>query len=146
MEHTNKMKNYKVTLAIRVCFKKNIFPLWNVERKCKVEENWNRIKYLLTFHHFWFEICFKQQQLQVYKNRLSLFALPINADAEVENVDAPDAEVTGQRVTRDVLDHAPVNDYVSWPGTLCHINQEPYHEIQWSNFYQLQLCLDSFCI
>uniref|UniRef100_A0A8D0A7M3 Tenomodulin n=1 Tax=Sander lucioperca TaxID=283035 RepID=A0A8D0A7M3_SANLU len=30
---------------------------------------------------------------------------------EVGNVDAPDAEVTGQRFTRDVLDHPAVNDY-----------------------------------
>ncbi|KAM7389198.1 hypothetical protein PAMP_023191 [Pampus punctatissimus] len=30
---------------------------------------------------------------------------------EEENVDSPDAEVTGQRFTRDVLDHVPVNDY-----------------------------------
>ncbi|XP_031718346.1 tenomodulin isoform X2 [Anarrhichthys ocellatus] len=33
------------------------------------------------------------------------------SDAEVGNVDAPDAEVTGQRFARDVLDHPPVNDY-----------------------------------
>ncbi|XP_034037855.1 tenomodulin [Thalassophryne amazonica] len=30
---------------------------------------------------------------------------------EMGNVDAPDAEVRGQRFTRDVLDHLPVNDY-----------------------------------
>uniref|UniRef100_A0A3B4FQ40 Tenomodulin n=1 Tax=Pundamilia nyererei TaxID=303518 RepID=A0A3B4FQ40_9CICH len=29
----------------------------------------------------------------------------------VVNVDTPDAEVTGQRFARDVLDHLPVNDY-----------------------------------
>uniref|UniRef100_A0A3Q4GZ27 Tenomodulin n=1 Tax=Neolamprologus brichardi TaxID=32507 RepID=A0A3Q4GZ27_NEOBR len=33
------------------------------------------------------------------------------SDAEVVNVDTPDAEVTGQRFARDVLDHLPVNDY-----------------------------------
>ena len=33
------------------------------------------------------------------------------SDDEVENVDTPDAEVTGQRFTRDVLDHPAVNDY-----------------------------------
>uniref|UniRef100_A0A8D0A0M8 Tenomodulin n=1 Tax=Sander lucioperca TaxID=283035 RepID=A0A8D0A0M8_SANLU len=33
------------------------------------------------------------------------------SDPEVGNVDAPDAEVTGQRFTRDVLDHPAVNDY-----------------------------------
>uniref|UniRef100_A0AAQ4RPA8 Tenomodulin n=1 Tax=Gasterosteus aculeatus aculeatus TaxID=481459 RepID=A0AAQ4RPA8_GASAC len=33
------------------------------------------------------------------------------SDAEVGNVDAPDAEVTGQRFARDVLDHLAVNDY-----------------------------------
>ncbi|KAM3613316.1 uncharacterized protein V6R79_024029 [Siganus canaliculatus] len=32
-------------------------------------------------------------------------------EAEMENVDAPDAEVTGQRFARDVEDHLPVNDY-----------------------------------
>lgn len=31
-------------------------------------------------------------------------------------MDAPDAEVTGQRFTREVLDHVPVNDYVSHYG------------------------------
>lgn len=39
-------------------------------------------------------------------------------DAEVENVesvDAPDAEVAGQRFGRDVTDHVAVNDYVSAP-------------------------------
>ncbi|KAM9849997.1 tenomodulin isoform 2-T2 [Aulostomus maculatus] len=30
---------------------------------------------------------------------------------EMENVDAPDAELPGQRFARDVLDHVPVNDY-----------------------------------
>ncbi|KAM8909267.1 tenomodulin [Spinachia spinachia] len=33
------------------------------------------------------------------------------SDAEVGNVDAPDAEVTGHRSARDVLDHPAVNDY-----------------------------------
>lgn len=33
------------------------------------------------------------------------------SDAEVGNEDTPDAEATGQRFTRDVLDHQPVNDY-----------------------------------
>ncbi|KAA8588721.1 hypothetical protein FQN60_010066, partial [Etheostoma spectabile] len=33
------------------------------------------------------------------------------SDAEVGNVDAPDADVPGQRFTRDVLDHPAVNDY-----------------------------------
>ncbi|XP_051810739.1 tenomodulin [Acanthochromis polyacanthus] len=33
------------------------------------------------------------------------------SDAEDENVDTPDAEVTGQRFAREVLDHVPVNDY-----------------------------------
>lgn len=33
------------------------------------------------------------------------------ADAEMENDDAPDAEVGAQRVARDVHDHLPVNDY-----------------------------------
>ncbi|XP_035017245.1 tenomodulin isoform X2 [Hippoglossus stenolepis] len=33
------------------------------------------------------------------------------SDDELENVDTPDAEVTGQRFTRDVLDHPAVNDY-----------------------------------
>uniref|UniRef100_A0A3B3TMK7 Tenomodulin n=1 Tax=Poecilia latipinna TaxID=48699 RepID=A0A3B3TMK7_9TELE len=32
-------------------------------------------------------------------------------DGEAQDVDTPDAEVTGQRFARDVLDHAPVNDY-----------------------------------
>ncbi|XP_017263589.2 tenomodulin [Kryptolebias marmoratus] len=32
-------------------------------------------------------------------------------DAEGQDEDTPDAEVTGQRFTRDVLDHVPVNDY-----------------------------------
>ncbi|CAB1456244.1 unnamed protein product [Pleuronectes platessa] len=33
------------------------------------------------------------------------------SDDEMENVDTPDAEVTGQRFARDVLDHPAVNDY-----------------------------------
>ncbi|XP_058506460.1 tenomodulin [Solea solea] len=33
------------------------------------------------------------------------------SDAEMENVDAPDAEVTGQRFARDVEHHPAVNDY-----------------------------------
>lgn len=33
------------------------------------------------------------------------------SDAEMGNEDAPDAEVTGQRFARDVLDHPAVNDY-----------------------------------
>ncbi|TNN63429.1 Tenomodulin [Liparis tanakae] len=33
------------------------------------------------------------------------------SDAEMGNEDAPDAEVTGQRFARDILDHPPVNDY-----------------------------------
>ncbi|KAM6923404.1 tenomodulin [Xenentodon cancila] len=33
------------------------------------------------------------------------------AEAEAQDVDTPDAEVPGQRFTRDVLDHLPVNDY-----------------------------------
>ncbi|XP_072292228.1 tenomodulin [Eucyclogobius newberryi] len=33
------------------------------------------------------------------------------SDAEDLEVDTPDAEVIGQRVARDVLDHVPVNDY-----------------------------------
>ncbi|KAM4554731.1 tenomodulin [Leuresthes tenuis] len=32
-------------------------------------------------------------------------------ESEAQDVDTPDAEVTGQRFTRDVLDHVPVNDY-----------------------------------
>lgn len=39
-----------------------------------------------------------------------------SADAEMENEDAPDAEVGAQRVARDVHDHLPVNDYVSGLG------------------------------
>lgn len=57
-----------------------------------------------------------EKLLRVYKHLLlSLRCSP--SDAEVGNVDAPDAEVTGQRFTRDVLDHPAVNDYVS--GPLC---------------------------
>lgn len=41
--------------------------------------------------------------------------LSVHSDAEDENVDAPDAEVVGHRFARDVLDHVPVNDYVSAP-------------------------------
>ncbi|AWP11829.1 putative tenomodulin [Scophthalmus maximus] len=33
------------------------------------------------------------------------------SDDEVENVDTPDAEATGQRFARDVLDHPAVSDY-----------------------------------
>ncbi|XP_062249111.1 tenomodulin isoform X2 [Platichthys flesus] len=33
------------------------------------------------------------------------------SDDEMENVDTPDAEVTGRRFARDVLDHPAVNDY-----------------------------------
>ncbi|XP_033830093.1 tenomodulin [Periophthalmus magnuspinnatus] len=33
------------------------------------------------------------------------------SDAEMLEVDTPDAEVIGQRVARDVLNHVPVNDY-----------------------------------
>ncbi|KAM4732708.1 LOW QUALITY PROTEIN: tenomodulin [Anableps anableps] len=32
-------------------------------------------------------------------------------DGEAQDVDTPDAEVAGQRFTRDILDHVPVNDY-----------------------------------
>lgn len=39
--------------------------------------------------------------------------MSVTADAEEENVDAPDVEVRGQRFARDVLDHPAVNDYVS---------------------------------
>lgn len=39
--------------------------------------------------------------------------LRVNADADVGNVDAPDAEGTGQRVRRDAQEHDRVNDYVS---------------------------------
>lgn len=46
-----------------------------------------------------------------------LYSLSVCVDTEfheVEDVeDTPDAEVAGQRFTRDVLDHLPVNDYVS---------------------------------
>jgi len=58
--------------------------------------------------------------LQAHKHLLSSYCL---ADAEMGNEDAPDAEVTGQRFARDVLDHPAVNDYVSVP--LCRD-----HEIQ----------------
>lgn len=45
------------------------------------------------------------------------FVSHIDADAEIENVDAPDAEVAGHRVARDVQDvqDVPVSDYVSGP-------------------------------
>ncbi|XP_061581679.1 tenomodulin [Cololabis saira] len=33
------------------------------------------------------------------------------AEAETQDVDTPDAEAVGQRFTRDVQDHLPVNDY-----------------------------------
>ncbi|KAM9377811.1 tenomodulin [Pholidichthys leucotaenia] len=33
------------------------------------------------------------------------------SESELENVDAPDSEVTGQRFARDITDHLPVNDY-----------------------------------
>uniref|UniRef100_A0A3Q4H5P7 Tenomodulin n=1 Tax=Neolamprologus brichardi TaxID=32507 RepID=A0A3Q4H5P7_NEOBR len=48
------------------------------------------------------EIC---QQLPIH------WIHPSPLSAEVVNVDTPDAEVTGQRFARDVLDHLPVNDY-----------------------------------
>lgn len=47
------------------------------------------------------------------KNYLLSFLCADTEALEIESVDTPDAEVTGQRFTRDVLDHAPVNDYVS---------------------------------
>ncbi|XP_027865363.1 tenomodulin isoform X1 [Xiphophorus couchianus] len=43
-------------------------------------------------------------------------------DAEAQDVDTPDAEVTGQRFTRDVLDHVPVNDYIK---VFCKTNGSP---------------------
>lgn len=52
----------------------------------------------------------------------------LNAGGEEGDVDAPDAEAPGQRVTRDVQEHLPVNDYVSESINL-HINQESHHHI-----------------
>ncbi|MEQ2213385.1 hypothetical protein XENOCAPTIV_014248, partial [Xenoophorus captivus] len=50
---------------------------------------------------------------------------------EAQDVDTPDAEVTGQRFTRDVLDHVPVNDYVSrGPSPPLLLCQRSHHKIQ----------------
>lgn len=72
----------------------------------------------------------KSNGFLLFPSSVNIHCPPVHSETETQDVDTPDAEVTGQRFTRDVLDHAPVNDYVSGAILLPHVTRGPHRDIQ----------------
>lgn len=96
-EHDNREeggKKIQSSSSHEVLLKKDHLPL-----KCPERRTRRVLSQAMIIYHLVFFPCFVSH---------------IDAEGEIESVDAPDVEVAGHRVARDVQD-VPVNDYVSGP-------------------------------